>query len=80
MKFHLLMRANFSGAEDFYIQTREGLLEPEMWKSRRRSMQRYLRQPGVRRWWDENRDIFSAGFAAELSPEDSVRKPSSGVR
>ncbi|MBW2396531.1 MAG: hypothetical protein JRG95_19955 [Deltaproteobacteria bacterium] len=69
LMFHLLMRANFSGAEDFYIQAREGLLEPEMWESRRRSMQRYLHQPGVRTWWERNRDIFSADFAAEFSRE-----------
>lgn len=67
LMFHLLMRATFSGAEDFYIQAREGLLESDMWESRRKSMQVYLRQPGVKRWWDQNRGIFSDDFAAALS-------------
>jgi hypothetical protein len=70
LMFHLMMRANFSGAEAFFIQAREGLLERDMWESRRRSMQRYLRQPGVRSWWERNRDIFSEDFAAELTPEE----------
>ena len=67
LMYHFLMRANFSGAEDFYIQTREGLLERNMWESRRRSMRRYLEQPGVRSWWERNRDIFSGDFADELT-------------
>jgi hypothetical protein len=69
LMFHLMMRANFSGAEAFFIQAREGLLEQDMWESRRRSMQGYLRQPGVRSWWERNREIFSEDFAAELSRE-----------
>jgi hypothetical protein len=67
LMFHFLMRANFSGAEDFYIQVREGLLEANMWESRRVSMLRYLEQPGVRSWWEDNQGIFSDDFAAELT-------------
>ena len=70
LMYHFLMRANFSGAEDFYVQTREGLLERNMWESRRRSMRRYLEQPGVRSWWEQNRDIFSDDFADELTRDE----------
>ena len=70
LMFHFLMRANFSGAEAFFIQMREGLLEQDMWESRRRSMQRYLRQPGVRAWWERNQHIFSEDFTVELGREN----------
>ena len=68
LMFHLMMRANFSGAEDFYIQARGGLIDAGMWDSRKLSMTRYLQQPGVRTWWERNNDIFSADFVNELSP------------
>ncbi len=70
LMYHLLMRSIFSGAEDFFIQAREGLLEQDMWESRRKSMRTYLKQPGMRAWWDKNKSIFSEDFAAELSRED----------
>jgi hypothetical protein len=69
LMFHLMMRANFSGAEDFYIQTREGLLDSDMWDSRKLSMTRYLQQPGVQAWWDKNNELFSADFVNDLSPD-----------
>ena len=67
LMFHLMMRANFSGAEDFYIQTREGLLDAGMWDSRKLSMTRYLQQPGVQIWWERNSDLFSRDFVIDLS-------------
>jgi hypothetical protein len=67
LMFHLMMRANFSGAEDFYIQAREGLLDIGMWESRKLSMTRYLLQPGVQIWWGRNRDLFSPDFVKDLS-------------
>ena len=68
LMFHLMMRANFSGAEDFYIQAREGLLDSDMWDSRKLSMARYLQQPGVQVWWEKNSDLFSTDFVKVMSP------------
>jgi hypothetical protein len=68
--FHLMLRAIFSGAEDFFIQTREGLLEADMWESRRLSMRQYLQQPGIRSWWNDNGPLFSRDFVAELTLDD----------
>ena len=70
LMFHVLMRSIFSGAEDFFVQAREGLLEQDMWESRRRSMRTYLEQPGILSWWEQNKTIFSKDFAAELSKPD----------
>ena len=67
LMFHLMMRANFSGAEDFFIQAREGLLDAGMWDSRKLSMTRYLQQPGVQIWWERNSDLFSRDFVIDLS-------------
>jgi hypothetical protein len=67
LMFHLIMRANFSGAEDFYIQSREGLLDTGMWDSRKLAMTRYLQQPGVQTWWERNSDLFSTDFVKDLS-------------
>jgi hypothetical protein len=67
LMFHLMMRSIFSGAEDFYIQTREGLLNPDMWKSRKHSMRQYLLRPGIYAWWRENQPLFSKDFVVELN-------------
>lgn len=67
LMFHLMMRANFSGAEDFYIQAREGLLDAGMWDSRKLSMIRYLKQPGVQVWWEKNSELFSRDFVIDMS-------------
>jgi hypothetical protein len=67
LMFHLMMRANFSGAEDFYIQAREGLLDADMWDSRKLSMTRYLQQPGVQIWWERNSELFSRDFVIDLA-------------
>lgn len=66
LMFHLMMRSIFSGAEDFYIQTREGLLDRGMWESRKYSMHQYLTRPGIAAWWRENQALFSKDFAVEL--------------
>jgi hypothetical protein len=67
LMFHLLMRSIFSGAEDFYIQTREGLLNADMWESRKHSMHQYLLRPGIDAWWTENQSLFSNDFVDELN-------------
>jgi hypothetical protein len=66
LMFHLMMRSIFSGAEDFFIQTREGLLNPGMWESRKHSMRQYLLRPGIDAWWRENQALFSKDFVVEL--------------
>ena len=70
LMFHLIMRSIFSGAEDFFIQSREGLLDLDMWQSRKHSMTQYLLQPGIRGWWDQNQALFSADFVQELSHDE----------
>ena len=67
LMFHLMMRSIFSGAEDFYIQTREGLLDRGMWESRKHSMHQYLLQPGIDAWWSQNQALFSKDFVVELT-------------
>jgi hypothetical protein len=70
LMFHLIMRAIFSGAEDFYIQTREGLLNRGMWQSRKHSVRQYLMRPGISAWWKDNQALFSNDFVAELDRND----------
>lgn len=54
----------FRAFEDAHHQFATGNLEPDIWAGWGRMLSDYMGAPGLRRYWHDRRDIFSADFAA----------------
>jgi hypothetical protein len=58
----------FRSSENLFYQYKQGLLDTEMWDGYEYVLQRSLQHAGVREWWGDWEDGFSASF------KDHVRK------
>jgi hypothetical protein len=41
----------------------DGVIAPSVWDTRLRTMRMHLRQPGMKRWWSEYREMYGEHFS-----------------
>lgn len=63
-QFTLLMVAMGRRMENAFIQKDAGFLTDEQWEGMLFGLDRTLRSPGGRQWWDQNAELFSDRFRA----------------
>ena len=63
----------FSYYQDVFHQHREGLLDAELWASRRKNIAAYLRSPGVQEFWSQHGELFTESFRAKVDSELAPR-------
>lgn len=66
VQFDMLMVTYFRNMQNLFHQHRRRLLEREVWEGSMRNMLWYIRQPGVRAWWETRRRQFSGEFCEFL--------------
>ena len=66
IRFLAFFVLQFRTYEQMFQQDRMGLLDPEIWESRRQSMLRFFTQPGVQTMWRQRRHGFSKSFRDHL--------------
>ena len=78
-RFFGIMLALFRTYEELFVLSENGLVGPELWYARKRSMKAWLARPGVRFWWRTGTfgseifiDSFRAAVDAELERLDSA--------
>jgi hypothetical protein len=66
VQFDMLMVTYFRNMQNLFHQHQRGMLESEVWEGSRRNMLWYIRQAGVRAWWETRRRMFSSEFCEFL--------------
>ena len=59
----------FSYYQDVFHQHHEGLLDAELWESRRTNIASYLRTHGVQEFWKERGNLYTQSFRALVDSE-----------
>jgi hypothetical protein len=60
LRFHMLLLMAFRHWDNLYFQFRSGALDPEMWQSYDRTMNRWFANQAWRDWFRNNAECFSA--------------------
>src|SRR5262249_50840138 len=60
--FHYIFLSLLRRYENMHYQSRLGLLPDAQWEGLRRSLARYVRQPGFHSWRQRKADLFNADF------------------
>ena len=68
-RFKTTLAQMFSYFQDVFHQHKEGLLEAELWESRHANIVMYLGEPGVRKFWQQRRRMFTKSFRALVDAE-----------
>ena len=78
-RFFGCMLALFRTYEELFVLSENGLVGPELWHARKRSMKAWLARPGVQSWWRTGAfgseifiDSFRVAVDAELERLDST--------
>jgi hypothetical protein len=61
-RFNLLLSMAFSGWNQEYQFTADGVIGRPVWENRMLTMRRVLPLPGYRQWWTENGDLYPEDF------------------
>jgi hypothetical protein len=70
--------SHFQIFQSMYYQRQLFTIEPEYWESWRDTILMYYRLPGVQRWWQLRKDIFSKKFREFLEAEEPGHEVLSG--
>jgi hypothetical protein len=66
-QFFFICKAMFLALEDQYYQSRQGILDPEIYAAyERATSSQFLAFPGFRLWWQQTRSTFSPPFVQRI--------------
>jgi len=77
-RFFTFLMARFRTYEEIHQLNQRGLIDPEFWRARNRSMRNWLTNPGVRSWWSSGGwcemfvDSFRVAIDREIESLDST--------
>jgi hypothetical protein len=61
-RFDPLITMHLTGLNQDFQFAKDGVIGEEVWEQRTRGIRRLMRQPGMRSYWNEWRDVFGDAF------------------
>jgi hypothetical protein len=71
-QYSMVLSSMFESHQTFYIQQRGESISPELWAYYSNVFDGICRSPGVRTWWEQNRERFNPSFSEYIQKKISV--------